>query len=193
MRDHDDRLVQLLIELLEHLQHDLRVFRVEITGRFIREDDRRVIDHGTGQGNTLLFAAGKFERLVVHFTFELQEAQNSAAIVGAASAVANVDLFGELKVTVSRQRREKIKSLKDKADLSASDIGPLGVRDLGEILAVDQYAAARRTQQSTEQMQQRRFAAAGRPHDGDEFAFFDLKGHPSKCGYLDFSDLVRLG
>ena len=58
------------------------------------------------------------------------------------------------------------------------------VRNLRQIFAVDQDAAARRAKQSAEQMQQRRFAAARRAHYRDEFALLNLERDAAKCRAL---------
>ena len=96
MRDHNDRLIEFLVKLAKHLKHDRRIFSVEITCRLVREYDRRTIDHRPGQSDTLLLAAGKLKRFVVHFIFKLQEFQYLSSIFSTAAAVAGVDLFRKL-------------------------------------------------------------------------------------------------
>ena len=57
MRDHNDRLVEFLVEFTEHLKDDRRIFGVEIARRLIRENDRRTVDHGTSKRDPLLLTA----------------------------------------------------------------------------------------------------------------------------------------
>src|ERR687889_305039 len=47
--DHDDGLVEAVVHLLEHVEDDGRVLRVEVSGRLVGEDDGRVGDDGAGQ------------------------------------------------------------------------------------------------------------------------------------------------
>lgn len=54
--DHDNRLMKFTIEFLKHVEDELGVFRVEVPGRFIGQDDRRAIDDRTGDGDPLLFS-----------------------------------------------------------------------------------------------------------------------------------------
>ena len=71
MRDHDDRLIDTFRSTLEHFEHDLGILGIQISGRLVRQNDRRAVDDRTGECDTLLFAAGKLERLVMHFVLEL--------------------------------------------------------------------------------------------------------------------------
>ena len=52
VRDHDDRLLKFFVQFAEHIKHDLRIFRIEISGRLIGQDDRRAVDHRTCQSAT---------------------------------------------------------------------------------------------------------------------------------------------
>ena len=42
-------------------------FRIQVSGRFIRQNDGRRIEYGTCNHNALLFATGKFIRQLVSF------------------------------------------------------------------------------------------------------------------------------
>src|SRR5918912_1429632 len=75
VRDHDDGLVEAVVHLLEHVEHDGRVLRVQVAGGLVCEDDGGSVDDGAGEGHALLLAAREFERLVVNLVFELQEAE----------------------------------------------------------------------------------------------------------------------
>ena len=47
-----------------------------------------------------------------------------------------------------------------------------------------------RTVEAAEQVEQRRFARAGRSHQGDEIAFLEAQGHAAQGGHDDFFHLV---
>jgi hypothetical protein len=57
VRDHDDGLAKILIELAEHLQNHFRIFRVQISGGLVGKEDFRFIDDGPGDRDALLLAA----------------------------------------------------------------------------------------------------------------------------------------
>ena len=66
MGDHDDRLVKLAIELCQQEQDFFRSFGVQVAGRFIRHQNRRVGDDGTRDCDALLLPARKLPRIMRH-------------------------------------------------------------------------------------------------------------------------------
>ena len=68
-----------------------------------------------------------------------------------------MDLFRQLEISLGRKvSGKKIETLENKPYLTPANIGSPGVRDLGEVLAVNNNAATRRPRlkQAAEQMQQ---------------------------------------
>lgn len=63
MRDHDDR-APAFMEFTEEGHEFFPGFGVEVTGGFVREEDGRVVDERSCDGDPLLFAAGELARLV---------------------------------------------------------------------------------------------------------------------------------
>src|SRR4051812_4163718 len=73
------------VEVLEDVEHLRRGVRVEVAGRLVGEDDRRVGDDRAGDRDPLLLAAGELGRLVVHplgHADHVQRAQGTGATVG---------------------------------------------------------------------------------------------------------------
>src|SRR5437660_6076546 len=62
VRDHQHRLPKFLVRLSQHSQHGFRVLGIEIARRFIRQNDRGLVDQSPRQRNSLLLAARKFGR-----------------------------------------------------------------------------------------------------------------------------------
>jgi len=77
-----------------------------------------------------------------------------------------------------RRARQEVERLKDEANLLVPDAGELVVVHLARLLAVQQVGALAWRVQAANQVHQRRFARAGRSHDGHVFAALDLNGHP---------------
>ena len=88
VRDHDDRLIEAVIQLLKHVKDECRVFRVQIPGRFVREHNSGSRHHCTRQGDSLLFAARQLERLMMELIFQSKESKHIAAKLWIASTVA---------------------------------------------------------------------------------------------------------
>src|ERR1700686_2552834 len=65
MRDHHDRLTEVLVKLAQQRENAFRALRIEISGRLIREYDLRLADDSSREGHALLLAAGKLRRFVM--------------------------------------------------------------------------------------------------------------------------------
>src|SRR5580693_1698359 len=65
VRDHDDCLAEILIELAEQTEDGLRAFGIEVAGGFISQYDFWFADDGPSQRYALLFTAGKLRGLVL--------------------------------------------------------------------------------------------------------------------------------
>src|SRR5262249_60531322 len=101
-----------------------------------------------------------------------------------------VDALGQFQIPIRRQRREEVETLEHEPDLAAAQVGTRGVAHRGQVLAVDYDAARTRSEQTTQDVQQRRFAAAGRPHYRDEFAGRGRYVYPAQRVYVDFAHAV---
>jgi hypothetical protein len=72
---HDDRLADFAIQTIEESQYLLRGGAIEIAGRLVGDDDRRVGDERTRNRDALLLAAGELIRIVIHAIGEADERQ----------------------------------------------------------------------------------------------------------------------
>src|SRR6185312_11923430 len=69
MRDENDGFA-LPVEFIEQFQNFHTGCRIQIAGGFVGEDDERIVDQRTGDGDALLLAAGQFEWFVIEPVFE---------------------------------------------------------------------------------------------------------------------------
>src|SRR6516162_5707212 len=60
VRDHQNGLPEFLIRLPQHAQHDFGVLGIEVTGRFVCQNDGWLVNQRPGQRNSLLLAAREF-------------------------------------------------------------------------------------------------------------------------------------
>ena len=73
--------------------------------------------------------------------------------------------------------RQQVEGLEDEADFLVADFGQLVVVHLADADAVQFVVAGGGRVQAADQVHQRGFARAGRPHDGDVFAALDFQRH----------------
>ena len=66
VRDQQHGRAAFLTDLPQGIQHQLARLGVEVAGRFVGEDQRRVVRQRTGNRDTLLLAARQLGRTVVH-------------------------------------------------------------------------------------------------------------------------------
>ena len=65
VRHHDDRLAVLAVERLQQVEDLVAGLAVEVAGRLVAEQQRRVGDDGAGDADALLLAARELARVVV--------------------------------------------------------------------------------------------------------------------------------
>jgi hypothetical protein len=88
--------------------------------------------------------------------------------------------------------------LKDESDELPVELGPLFRLELVDRMARKVVEAGPARVQHAHDAQQRGFTGPARPHDGDEFAFFDgqidLAKHPGpgRAGLVEFLDVLEL-
>ena len=68
---------------------------------------------------------------------------------------------------------QQVVRLEDEAEKPAADLGKLIVVHDGDVFVAEIVLAARGPIEATEHVEQRRFARAGRAHEGDEIPFLD--------------------
>src|SRR6266851_2036784 len=189
VRDHDDGLAQIFIQLPQHLQHDFRVFRIQVSCGFIGEENLRLIDDRPRDGHALLLTAGKLRGLVMKTSRQTEHLRYDIEAVRVESVAMNKLRDGD--IALGRQGGEQIETLKDEADFVAAQFGARGVAQFGEIITVDQNLAPGSLRQAADHIQQRRLAASRRPHHRDRFARLHLEIHPTQRRDFDFSRAVE--
>src|ERR1700758_4247315 len=117
MRDHDNR-APLPMEVAQEFQNNLFVFRVEVAGGFVRENDLGIIDEGACNAYPLLLAAGELRWNVMRTIFQAHTLQRIQGffLVGHA-----MEVLGEHDVLKSGQIGDQVKLLKDETNLLRAD------------------------------------------------------------------------
>src|SRR6185436_8361290 len=124
---HQHHRVPLGVELVEQ-RHDLgRGCRVEVAGRLVGEEDRRVVDQGAGDRHALALAARQLVGIVVHAVAQAYPLEGAAgALPPHAARHAGVD-ERQLDVLQGIGAGQQVEGLEDEADLLVADRRELGV------------------------------------------------------------------
>src|SRR5271163_774825 len=188
--DHYDGLAEILVQAAEHLEDDFGIFGVEIAGGLIGEKDFGFIDDGSGDGHALLFAPGHFRGAMMKPSIEAEHLGDHVEAMRI-EAVA-VDVLSNGDIAFGGERRKEIKALKNEADFMAAELSPLCVRHRGKIVAVHENITARGLREAANDIEKRRFPAAGRAHDRNGFAGEHIKIDSAKSGNFDFAGVIEL-
>ena len=98
----------------------------------------------------------------------------------------------QLDVLVHRQVVEQVIALEDEADVRLLQRGTLLLRERVDRLSHEQVLAAPGAVVHAEDVEQRRLAGAGRPHDRDELACLDVERDAAQHEGLTGPDRERL-
>ncbi len=66
VRHEQNRLSQALLQLGQEIQNILGRAGIQVAGRFVGHDQRRIGDNGAGNADTLLLSAGELARAMFH-------------------------------------------------------------------------------------------------------------------------------
>ncbi len=124
MRDYDNRLSQLL-KFVENLDDLGSRLTIEVTGRFIGEDDIRFVGQGACDRRPLHLTARHFSRLVVDLVGKSYPGENFHHALFAILSVGPGKQQGDFDILERGGIRQKIKRLKNKTYLLVTDIGQL--------------------------------------------------------------------
>ena len=64
--DHNDGLFEFPVQFFQYSQNLFRRVRIQVPGRFIRQQQSRVCNDGTSDGHALFLPARKLARVVCH-------------------------------------------------------------------------------------------------------------------------------
>ena len=174
VRDLDDRRAGV-VQLLEEL-HDLAALaRVQVAGRLVGEDDLRVGDDRARDGDELLLAAGELVRIEVLLADDVEAIEDVADHAVALGLLDVAIRQRHVEVLVHRQMIEQVIALEHEADVLL--VQPRAILRAQPVhrLAAEVVLAGPRAVVHADDVQQRRFAGARRPHDRDELAVLDVE------------------
>ena len=174
VRDNDDG-VAVQGKLLEQ-GHDFRSrLGIEISRRLVGKQNRRLVDKRAGDSDALALAAGKFVRLVMDAVGQADAGQRLHRDLPAfvrGNAGINQRQFHIAQRVGARQQ---VECLENKTDFAVADFGELVVVHLAHAVAVQLVFAGGRRVEAADEVHQRGFAGAARPHDGDVIAALDVQ------------------
>ena len=173
VRGQQDGDPQLAIELGHQRQHPRAVVGIEVAGGLVGDEQGRLVHERARDGRALHLAAG-------HFLWVVPQAMGDADALGQARGAAGGLAHGhpaqqarQRDVVAERQRRQQVEELEDEANALPPDAGELVVGEAFERAALERQLAGGGPIHRATEVQQCRFAATRRAHQGHEIAAVD--------------------
>jgi len=174
--DHDDGHAELRLEFAEKGEDGFAGGGIEIAGGLVGEKNLRAIDESAGDGDALLFAAGKFRGAMAEAMREANAFEGFTDAGGALGAIDFSEAKREFDVFLEGHAREKVEGLKDHADGVAAVAGEIEGGKRGDVPAVGEDGAGGGAVEAGDEIEERGFAGAGGAEEGEEFVVGDGEG-----------------
>src|SRR6266511_440636 len=191
--DHHHRHAALGPQPRQQLQDLVAGARVEVAGRLVGQQHRRLGRQRPGDRHPLLLAAGELRGPVQQALGEahgLQGLGGAPAPLGPAEPAVDQR---EADVAERRGPRQELEVLEDEADHLVAEPGQLVVGQPGDVAPLERQAAAGRPVQAAEQAEQGGLPRAARSHDRQRVPARDRHVHAVERADLDPLHAVDLG
>ena len=129
VRHHDDRLLELLVQPLQQREDFRRRLRIEVAGRLVGDEQRRIGDDRAGDRDALLLAAGELPRIVLSPGRRARRCERGHDVLAALRLRELRQQQRQLDVLERRQHRDQVVELEDEPDVPRA---PRGERALGQ-------------------------------------------------------------
>ena len=178
VRDQQEGRAALGMQREEQVDHVPAGLAIEIAGRLVGQEQRWLRREGAGDGDTLLLAAGKLRRIMLHSVFQTDRFKSRGGNGERIGAAGQLQRYGD--ILQRGHRRHEMKGLKDDADAVAAKPRQRIFAQRVEIGAGDRDAAAGHALEPAQHHHQRRFAGARRSDQADRRAGFDGRGNAAQ-------------
>ena len=156
-------------------RHDLvRVFGIQIAGRFVGQQDGRAIHDGAGDAQALLFAAGQRDRAGLLALEQADLVECGAHPLVAFAVIETADLQRQHDVVEHVAVEQQLVILEDDAKVAAQ-IRQRAFLEHPDVLIVDDDAAEVGTLDRCDEFEQCALAGSGVPGDEHHLAIGDIE------------------
>jgi hypothetical protein len=121
----------------DQVDDSFAVFGIQISGWFIREQNRRTVNEGTGYGNPLHFASGKLVGKMGIACGQADLGQKLGSPILHGAGMGSGKEGGEKDIFRDGQGRHEMKKLEDEADFGSAKAGEIAISAGAERFSVD--------------------------------------------------------
>src|SRR5262245_26608303 len=166
----------LAIEHLEQGQNLVRRRPVEIPGRLIAHQERRVRYDGAGNRHALLLTAGQLPGLVLGPIVKTDQGERDLGMLTSLGRREIGEQQRQLHVALRGQHWEEIVELEHEADVGRAPLGEFSTRELVDASTAYHITARSGDIQPADQVEKGGLARAGRTHQGHEVPPRNVEG-----------------
>ena len=165
----DDGYAETAVQGFQHLEYQHGVGGVQLAGRFVGQQQGRLVGKGDANGGPLLFAAGKLMGHPTCLVCYAQGVHQCAGPFAAATPGLSGQSHGELDIVGYAQIRQQVAGsrLPYKADILSPVLDQAPVGYVQEVPLAYPDLPCRRPVEACQDVQQGALAAAAGPDDGD--------------------------
>jgi acyl-CoA thioesterase I len=174
VRHHHHRGALLPVHREQQIQHRPSRGAVQISGGFIRQQDRRLQCKRPRQCHTLLLAAGKLHGIMIESPLQSHAFQQFARAFPAARFGPR-EFHGKENILFGRKRRNQMVGLEYEADLASAQERHFVFAQMRDLFAIQNYLPRGGRVKPRQESEQRTLSAAGGPHDRGELAPWNLE------------------
>src|SRR4051812_37543797 len=177
----------LLVQCVQELEDLVARLAIQVAGGLVAEQQRGIGHDRPGDADPLFLPARQLPRVVPRPIPETDDVQGNLHAFAAIGAGQLGQQQGQFDVPCRGEHRQQVVHLEDEPDVTGAPGGELPAGELVDAVAADLYRAFARRVESTHQVQQRRLAGAGRPHEGEKVTLRDVE----RDALQDVDALVR--
>jgi hypothetical protein len=174
--DHDDRETVRAIHIEQEISELRCVHPVQCTGRFVGEQELRLIDERTSDGGALAFAPGELTGSMVRTVPEPDGVQQFlGALLSLGAIGARLGQRGHENVFEHRALGQQVVKLEDESDRFIAELRETSFVEFAKVLTSDPHLSTIGAIERANYVQQGALAATGRSEDRHRLAGINLE------------------
>ena len=191
--DHDDGLAQLADEPVEEIQDDRRRVGVEGAGGLVGEDQRRVVDQRSRDGDPLLLASGEPVGEAPRAVGEPDALEQGARPRAAGRVVTAGELERQQQVLLHGEEGDQVEELEDEPDAPPPEERAVALAERRDVGAVHHHRARGRQVDAADQVEERGLSRPAAADQHRDLALPDRGVHVAEDDALAVAFAVELG
>ena len=169
MAHQDDGFAPLAVQVREERQYLGRGDGIQVPGGLVGQNDGRLVDQGPGNRGPLHLSARNLVRFVALAAAQTHLPQPVRRLLSSLVVGSSLEDPGQGDVFFQGQEGQQVEGLEYHPHPIPPESGPLGLPELRQVAAVQEYPAAAHRLQAADDMQQGALATTALAGDGDEF------------------------